>query len=191
MNIISASVSGEAVQKIRSKLSLAKTSDALSDEDRKLAHDFWCSPENSHPTGNKNDVKRVRIGPNTYSSHPVRILEKSQSEVYSDLKMKHPNIKMSQSLFFLRCKSYFVRQASKKDRMTCCCRYHLEMKYVFKSAMSVRKNSNKSLPTEDQLTVYDTISDICNCTLCDPNENGFYTKKCIDRECDKCGIDLI
>jgi hypothetical protein len=51
------------------------------------------------------------------------------------------------------------------------------MKYVFKSAMNVRKNLNKSLPTVDQLTVYDTIPDICNCTLCDPNENGLYTKK--------------
>ena len=150
MNIISASVSGEAVKKIRSKLSLAKIlgvptrrissgfsirtkilhtqsssylytkrkvrSDALSDEDRKLAHDFWCSPENSHLTGNKNDVKRVRIGPNTYSNHPVQILEKSQSDVYWDFKMKHPNIKMSQSLWvFLRCKPYFVQVSKKRS----------------------------------------------------------------------------
>jgi hypothetical protein len=33
--------------------------DALSDDTQKLMYNFWCSPENSHPTGNKNDVDAV------------------------------------------------------------------------------------------------------------------------------------
>jgi hypothetical protein len=38
-------------------------STTVDDDTQKLMYNFWCSPENSHPTGNKNDVKRVRLGP--------------------------------------------------------------------------------------------------------------------------------
>ena len=37
--------------------------DALSDDTKKLMYNVWCSLENSHPTENKNDVKRVCLGP--------------------------------------------------------------------------------------------------------------------------------
>ncbi|VDI55639.1 Hypothetical predicted protein [Mytilus galloprovincialis] len=129
MNVLSASVSGNCVKQLRSKLSLAKKlgvparrissgftlrnkyskalssshvytkrkvrTDALSDANKNLIHDFWCSSENSHPTGNKNDVKRVRIGPKKYSGHHVQILEKTQSEVYIDFKNQYPSVKVS------------------------------------------------------------------------------------------------
>jgi len=165
-------------------------SDAISDEHKKLMHDFWCAPDNSHPTGNKNDIKRVRIGPKNYSSHPVQILEKTQSEIYLEFREKYPDLKVSQSVFE-RCKPYFVRAASQKDRMTCCCRYHLEFKYVFKSVMNYRKTVNKDLRTEDRLPIYDTANDICNETLCAPDENGLHEKNCLDRSCSKCGVKLL
>ena len=57
-------------------------SDALSDDSKKRIYDFWCLPEISH---NKNDVKRVRVGTKQYRSHAVQILEKSQSEVYTEV----------------------------------------------------------------------------------------------------------
>ena len=45
-------------------------SDGLSDDLKKHIYDFWCLPEISHPTGNKNDIiKRVRIGTKQYRSH--------------------------------------------------------------------------------------------------------------------------
>ncbi|CAC5405684.1 unnamed protein product [Mytilus coruscus] len=224
MNVLSASVSGNCVKQLRSKLSLAKKlgvparrissgftlrnkisktisssqvytkrkvrTDALSDANKNLIHDFWCSPENSHPTGNKNDVKRVRIGPKKYSSHHVQILEKTQSEVFIDFKNKYPSVKVCQSLFE-RCKPYFVRAASTKDRVTCCCRYHLEIKYVFKAAMNNRKKCYQNLPSDTQFPVYASVTDMCNATLCNPNENGFHDKKCLDRNCPNCGVKLL
>ncbi|CAG2187336.1 unnamed protein product [Mytilus edulis] len=222
MNVLSASVSGNCVKQLRSKLSLAKKlgvparrissgftlrnkisktlsssyvytkrkvrTDALSDANKNLIHDFWCSSENSHPTGNKNDVKRVRIGPKKYSSHHVQILEKTQSEVYMDFKNKYPSVKVCQSLFE-RCKPYFVRAASTEDCVTCCCRYHLEMKHVFKAAMNNRKKCNQNLPSDRQFPVYASVTDMCNATLCNPNESGFHDKKCLDRNCPNCGVN--
>jgi hypothetical protein len=38
-------------------------SDKLSDDAGKTIYNFWCSPEISRQTGNKKDVKRIRVGP--------------------------------------------------------------------------------------------------------------------------------
>jgi hypothetical protein len=45
----------------------------ISDEIRKLAYNFWIDPNNSRPYGNKNDMKRVRIGPKQFTKHPIYI----------------------------------------------------------------------------------------------------------------------
>jgi hypothetical protein len=47
-------------------LTLRKTRrDAISDETKRIVYDFWLSPVISHPTGNKPDIKRERLGPNS------------------------------------------------------------------------------------------------------------------------------
>ncbi|VDI72528.1 Hypothetical predicted protein, partial [Mytilus galloprovincialis] len=55
--------------------------DALSEETKRLAYNFWMKPGISRPTGNKADVKRERIGPKIYTCHQVYLLEKTQTEV--------------------------------------------------------------------------------------------------------------
>ena len=156
-------------------------SDALSDENRKCIYEFW--RENSHPTGNKNDVKRVRIGPKQYSSHAVQILEKTQTEIYTDFKLKFPEIKVCQRLFEA-CKPYYIRAAGPKDKVTCCCRYHLEMKYVFKACMTYRKTylSNAKL--------YRNMYEMAFETLCASN-NDRHKKVCLDRACEYCGVNKL
>jgi len=62
------------------------TRHGIAEELRKAASDFWTRPGTSRPTGNKNDIKRNRIGPKTYVEHEILILEKSQSEVYQDFR---------------------------------------------------------------------------------------------------------
>jgi hypothetical protein len=39
-------------------------------------YDFWLSPGISHPTGNKSDIKRERLGPNINASHMAQVIEK-------------------------------------------------------------------------------------------------------------------
>ena len=155
----------------------------ITEETKKLMYNFWCSADISHPTGNKKDIKRVRIGVKSYSSHEVYILRKSQTEAFVDFKEKYPDIQISQRTFE-RCKPYFIREARPKDRITCCCRYHLEMRSLFRTCMDFRR---KHVVSETH-TVYENMSSMCSDTLCAPDENGNFNRSCLERECPNCGI---
>jgi hypothetical protein len=45
--------------------------DCISDEIRKLSYNFWIDPNNFRPSGNTNDMNRVRIVPKQLSNHPI------------------------------------------------------------------------------------------------------------------------
>ena len=123
--------------------------DATPDDTKKLAYDFWLCPEVSRTTGNTNDVKRMRIAPKEYVSHAIQVLEKTQTEVYLDIKNKYPHINISQRLFE-SYKPFFVLPVRLKDRNTCCCRQHVETKLVFKKCMEFRKSIFKIKPDYDR-----------------------------------------
>ena len=110
-------------------------------------YDFWLSPGISHPTGNKSDIKRERLGPNIYASHMAQVIEKTQIDAYIDFVAKYPDIKIGQRTFD-KLKPFFVRPASEKDRNTCCCRYHIESNLLFKSCMKFRKSKNQTTSVE-------------------------------------------
>ncbi|CAC5383741.1 unnamed protein product [Mytilus coruscus] len=57
--------------------------------------------------------------------------------------------------------------------------------------MNNRKKYNKNLPSNAQFPVYASVTDICNTTLCNPDENGFHDKICLDRNCPNCGVKLL
>jgi hypothetical protein len=50
----------------------------------------------SHPTGNKSDIKRERLGPNINASHMAQVIEKTQTDAYIDFVAKYPDIKIGQ-----------------------------------------------------------------------------------------------
>jgi hypothetical protein len=128
-------------------LTLRKTRrDAISDETKRIVYDFWLSPGISHPTGNKPDINRERLGPNIYASHMAQVIEKTQTDVYIDFVAKYPN-KIRQKTFD-KLKPFFVRPVSEKDRNTCCCRYHIESNLLLKSCMKFRKSKNQSETSE-------------------------------------------
>jgi len=169
-------------------------SDAISNDTKKLVHNFWLDPDNSRPSPNKNDIKRVRIAPKQFSKHTVHILDKTQTEIFNDFKVKYPDISMSQRTFE-RLKPFFVRAATPKDRVTCCCRYHVEAKSLFKTCMDFRKKYVIPELTEDEresFPVYEHLTDIATATLCekDPSSNCF-NKACLDRKCSSCGVRLV
>lgn len=160
-------------------------SDALSESDKKTAYDFWLCQGNSHPTGNKADVKRVRIGPTLYSSHMIHILERSQTDVYFEFSKSHPGIKMCQRTFE-RCKPYFVQPVRPKDRQTCVCRYHIEAKSLFYSCMNFRKQNTEENPSiSESYPVFDHLHDVVNYTLCSEEPTHV---NCLNRNCTNCGV---
>ncbi|MES9883754.1 MAG: hypothetical protein ABW185_23120 [Sedimenticola sp.] len=165
-------------------------SDCLSDENKRIIYDFWKSHGISRPSCNKNEVKRVRLDKNVYSSHVIYVLEKTQTECFLEFKAKFTDIKLSQRSFE-KCKPYFVQPAREKHRNTCCCRYHTEIHYVFKSCMKFRKAQHQTWSADDQLEypVFDHLSDAVESTLCPkPKSETYSKKKCLDRECGNCGV---
>ena len=82
-------------------------SDALSEEVRKLVHNFWAGPEVSHRTGSKKGTIQKRIMPKVYVQHEKQILEMTQTEVFLALERKYPDVKIGQRAFE-KCRPFYV-----------------------------------------------------------------------------------
>jgi len=163
--------------------------DMTSDEIKKLAYDFWISPSVSRTSPNKKDIKRTRIGPKEYVSHQIHLLEKTQIEVFLEFKAKYSDIKMSQRLFE-SYKPFFVMQVKQKDRNTCCCRQHIEVRSLFKKCMEFRKHLYALNPDLDKekCQIFDHLNDMCSETLCDKTAPNF---ACLNRICTDCGVSKL
>ncbi|VDI41069.1 Hypothetical predicted protein [Mytilus galloprovincialis] len=185
LNILTSSVSGENISdRKRATKSLANI---LGNEPKRIVHDFWLQSNVSRPTNNKNDIKRVRISPNVYSSHSCYILEKTQTEVFLQFKNEYPDEKIGQRAFE-KCKPYFVRTAQFKDKVTCCCRQHVEMRSLFKSCMQFRKRL-LSREGSSEVKLYESLSELVDDTLCTRSANTHQHKiSCLDRLCSECGV---
>lgn len=162
-------------------------SDSIDEKTKKVVYDFWLSPGISHPTGNKSDIKRERLGPKVYTSHMVHVLEKTQTEAYVEFISKFPEIKIGQRSFE-KLKPYFVRSALPKDRNTCCCRYHVEIQLLFKSCMTFRRKNQDTEDEELQPTIFSKLSEVVDATLCE-KDGDYHNKLCLDRKCSKCGVN--
>ena len=162
--------------------------DAIPAEHRKLAHDFWASPDISRTTPNKRDIVRKRLAPKIYVAHPKQILDKTQTEAYMEIKTKYPEIKMGQRVFE-SCKPFYIATPRSQDRVSCCCRVHVETRMLFQSCMEFRRQLDEQLP-EEKYTVYKHVSDLVNEMLC-PKKNGneYHKPLCLQRNCENCGID--
>ncbi|VDI65584.1 Hypothetical predicted protein [Mytilus galloprovincialis] len=168
--------------------------DAISPEIKKIAYDFWLHPDNSRPSPNKTDIKRVRIAPKQFSKHTIHILDKTQTEIFHEFKIKYPEISMNQRTFE-RLKPFFVRAASPKDRLTCCCRYHVEAKSLFLKCIEFRKkhiHPKLSEEEKNKFPVYEHLTDIAVATLCGKDTtHDCFNKVCLDRKCTKFGVCLL
>jgi hypothetical protein len=163
--------------------------DAIPEEVKRLANDFWQSPGISRPTGNKRDVARKRVGPKEYIEHDKYILEKTQTEVYNAFKQQYPDTKMGQR-YFENCKPFFVIPARTKDRNSCCCRLHVEFQMVFKRLMAYRR---KHPSGDEAIKQYTHLSDLIADTLCplDADKSLYHEKSCIERSCSNCGTNKL
>ena len=162
-------------------------SDGITEEQKSAIYNFWISPQVSRPTGNKRDVKRHRIGPKTYLSHSIHILEKTQTEAYTDFKVLNPDLKISQRTFE-KYKPFFVKPVRVKDKCTCCCRYHVEFGHAFRRCMQLRAALRKKHNiTSEDCPVFDHSSDLIEKTLCERQE-GKFRMSCLNRECTSCGV---
>lgn len=120
-------------------------------------------------------------------------IEKSQTEVWQEFLQyasHHQDLakhkKMCQRTFE-SLRPYFVRSARPKDRQTCCCCSHVEMKNLFKATMEFRAKRCKN----GKQNVYKHLTDLCTATLCPRVNDEPFNKQCLDRLCKKCGTDKV
>ena len=147
----------------------------------------------ARPTGDKKDMMKKRTGKQQYIYHARHVLEKTQTEAYLEFCEMHPEIKIKQRKFE-SLKPFFVKQAKERDRKSCLCRKHVEGKIVFTDCMKFRKSAVKETSADDPspAPIIKTLTEATEMTLC-PKEDGkdFHNLKCIQRECDQCGVDKL
>jgi hypothetical protein len=57
--------------------------------------------------------------------------------------------------------------------------------------MEFRRKLSKNGPQEVSVfKIYDKVYDMCHATLCPKDKQGYYKKDCLERKCDKCGVNL-
>ena len=99
----------------------------------------------------------------------------------------YPDVKIGQRMFE-KCRPYYLRFASIKDKSTCCCRQHVEIRSVLKSCMAFRK----SVPDSSNLKIYQNVNELVNDTLCEPPANiRKHNMECINRWCTRCGVESL
>ena len=86
---------------------------------------------------------------------------------------------------FESCKPFYVSTPRSQDRVSCCCRIHVETRMVFQSCMEFRRQ----LPHRpEQYIVYKHLTDLVNDTLCPkPEEEKYHHPDCLQRVCKNCG----
>ncbi|CAC5420086.1 unnamed protein product [Mytilus coruscus] len=117
----------------------------------------------------------------------IQNTQKTQTEVFLQFKNEYPDEKMGQRAFE-KCKPYFVRTAQFKDKVTCCCRQHVEMRSFFKSCMQFRKRL-LSREGSSEVKLYESLSELVDDTLCTRSANTHqHNISCLDRLCSECGV---
>lgn len=105
----------------------------LSDSVRELARKFWLSSENTRVSPCKKDVilardvsGAVEVPRRMVSKH---WLEVSQLTLFRRFQLANPHLKIGVRSFE-RCKPHNVVRIRRRDNISCCCRYHEDMRMV-------------------------------------------------------------
>ena len=99
----------------------------LTSEVKSLIEIFWHDKTRVSP--NSRDVLKLRIGLKICDPHPKHLLDMTQTELFKKfVDGKVLNITISQRSFE-KCKPWYVR--INKERITCCCKTHIQFCYHY------------------------------------------------------------
>ena len=162
---------------------------ALSEETQQKVYEHWIKPGVSrNPGTSKSQWKKKRIGPSTYLSHCRMVLECTQHEAFLAFREENPDVQISERSFE-RLKPFFVTSPCKKDRETCCCKYHVELRSLF-AAIQKFRNQDKERDKETYPD-WDHMNELVNESMCPKEGRAYHNMKCIDRSCTECGVDSV
>ena len=116
---------------------------------------------------------------------------KKQTEAYLEFKAKHLEVKMGQRSFETR-KPFFVVAPRSQDKITCRCRLHVETRMVFQSSLKFRRSVTAKNGQDENCPIFEHLNDMVNKTMCPKAEsNSYHRKECVNRECDRCGVNKL
>ncbi len=165
-------------------------SSPITEETKDFVYRHWTTPGISRNLGtNKRQWKRKRIGPSVYLSHERMIMETTQHEAYLDFKERYPEIKLSERAYGA-LRPFFVTSPTCKDRETCCCKYHVEIRALFTALREFRRKDKER--DKELYPDFPNLSDLTEASMCPKEEGAPYHKmECIERRCPECGVDKI
>lgn len=163
--------------------------DAVPEEVKRKVYDFWTT-QASRPTGDKKDFVRYHTGKSQYKEHTKHILEKTQTEAFLEFQALHPQIKIKRRKFE-SLKPFFVKPATERDRKSCLCRKHIEIKIVFGDCMKFHKAVLRE-NDRDGVSVLASVTEAVELTLCPKGEEAPHHKlACLEQQCERCGVPLM
>ena len=117
--------SGLLVGLVRTNINLPNQ--VVSAEIEKKIRAFWLSDGITRVSTSKRDVLTLRHADGTVEKAPKQWLEMTQLEVYRKFMKKEPGLKIGLRTFEQK-KPKQVRRLTRHDTISCCCRYHEEMR---------------------------------------------------------------
>ena len=158
-----------AVKRRKSEDGRKTRSDALSKEEIKLVEEFFKRDDISRMCPGKKDFVSVKT-PEGRELRQKRLLLLNVNEVYQLFKKEEPGLKIGKSKFAsLRPRQ--VISMSIRDQEVCMCKYHENINMILDGLKNILPNVPKS------------CEDLLGKTVCSLDQ-----VKCMDRECDDCGI---
>ena len=139
---------------------------------KRAVTEYYNRDDTSRVLPYKNRTVKVKIDGNV-TREPLRVMEKTLKEAYSQFQKENPQIKVGKTSFIkLRPKN--VRMKSSAKRLVCGCTYHQNIEYIRKTVSRVL-NVNK-----DNSECFDSNENLCRFILCNDK------KICINQKCSKC-----
>ena len=144
-------------------------SDALSEEQIKLVEDIFNRDDIGRICPGKKDFVSVKT-PEGRELRQKRLLLFNVNEVYQLFKKEEPGPKIGKSKFASLCPCQVISM-SIHDQEVCMCKYHENINMILDGLKNILRNVPKS------------CEDLLSKTVCSLDQ-----VKCMDRECDDCGI---
>lgn len=123
-----------------------------------------------------------------YIEHAKHALKKTQTEAILEFQAIHPDVKIKQPKFE-SLKPFFICAAKAKDWRSCLCRKHVKTQIVFKDCLKFWKNACRKSGRND-VSIPSNLTEAANLILFEkPNDQPYHKLKCLNRDCDQCGVD--
>ena len=122
---------------------------------------------------------------------PNKFWKKLKQKSIRILRKIFPFIKIGQRKFE-SCKPFFLIPPRNADRITCCCKLHVDATMLLQSCMEFRRKQYTILGETSDYPVFERLSEVISKTLCEKQDGEHYHRKeCLERQCSECGVETL